>query len=96
MRNIHAANALIFRAFCDETRLKIIEILRKGENGDKCACELLEELDIGQSSLSYHMKILVNSGVIDSRQEGKWIHYSISSDGSRKAFELLKELLGTT
>jgi ArsR family transcriptional regulator len=45
-----------------------LELLRSGE---KCACVLLEQLDLGQSGLSYHMKILVESGVVESRQEGK-------------------------
>lgn len=79
----------VFMAFCDEKRLRILELLRGGE---KCACKLLEDLDIGQSSLSYHMKILVESGVVKSRQEGKWTHYTISQKGSDYAAELLKTL----
>lgn len=81
--------AKVFKAFCDEKRLRILELLRSGE---KCACKLLEDLDIGQSSLSYHMKILVESGVVESRQEGKWTHYTISEKGSDYATELLKTL----
>lgn len=81
--------AKVFKAFCDEKRLRILELLRGGE---KCACKLLEDLDIGQSSLSYHMKILVESGVVESRQEGKWTHYKISEKGSYYATELLKTL----
>jgi ArsR family transcriptional regulator len=79
----------VFKAFCDEKRLRILELLRSGE---KCACKLLEDLDIGQSSLSYHMKILVESGVVENRQEGKWTHYTISEKGSDYATELLKTL----
>lgn len=79
----------VFRAFCDENRIRILELLRDGE---KCACKLLEDLDIGQSSLSYHMKILVDSGVVESRQEGKWIYYTISKEGSAYASGLLKKL----
>jgi ArsR family transcriptional regulator len=81
--------AKVFKAFCDEKRLRILELLRSGE---KCACKLLEDLDIGQSSLSYHMKILVESGVVESRQDGKWTHYTISEKGSDYAAELLKTL----
>lgn len=81
--------AKVFKAFCDEKRLRILELLRGGE---KCACKLLEDLDVGQSSLSYHMKILVESGVVESRQEGKWTHYTISEKGSDYATELLKTL----
>ena len=81
--------AKVFKAFCDEKRLRILELLRGGE---KCACKLLDDLDIAQSSLSYHMKILVESGVVESRQEGKWTHYTISEQGSDYAAELLKIL----
>jgi ArsR family transcriptional regulator len=86
---IYEDHAKIFKAFCDEKRLRILELLRGGE---KCACVLLEQLDLGQSGLSYHMKILVESGIVESRQEGKWTHYKISEKGSTYAIALLKEL----
>lgn len=89
METIYEENAKIFKAFCDEKRLRILELLRGGE---KCACVLLEQLDLGQSGLSYHMKILVESGIVESRQEGKWTHYIISEQGSAYAGILLKEL----
>lgn len=81
--------AKIFRAFCDPHRLQILELLRSGE---KCTCKLLEVLDIGQSSISYHMKGLVESGIVESRQDGKWTHYKISEKGSSVAIELLKNI----
>ena len=82
-------NAKVFKAFCDENRLRILERLRGGE---QCACALIESLGIGQSALSYHMKILVESGIVSARQEGKWTHYSISESGSATARELLDEI----
>ncbi|MCI2055783.1 MAG: metalloregulator ArsR/SmtB family transcription factor [Oscillibacter sp.] len=82
-------NAKVFKAFCDEKRLAILELLRSGE---KCACVLLDDLDMGQSGLSYHMKILCESGIVESRQEGKWTHYKISDQGSREALLLLKAI----
>ena len=85
----HERNAKVFKAFCDENRLRILEKLRDGE---KCACVLIEELGVGQSALSYHMKILVESGIVLARQEGKWTHYSISESGSERAMELLCEI----
>ena len=82
-------NAKVFKAFCDEKRLAILELLRSGE---KCACVLLDDLEIGQSGLSYHMKILCESGIVESRQEGKWTHYKISEQGSQDAIQLLKAI----
>ena len=86
-------NAKVFKAFCDEKRLAILELLRSGE---KCACVLLEDLDIGQSGLSYHMKILCESGIVKSRQDGKWTHYSIDEVGSQSAIKLLTKLTTPT
>lgn len=89
LENTHEKNARIFKAFCDEKRLAILELLRSGE---KCACVLIDQMEIGQSSLSYHMKILCESGVVDSRPEGKWTHYRLSESGSKYAAELLVQL----
>ena len=82
-------NARVFKAFCDENRLMIIEML---QNGEKCACVLLEKLNIGQSTLSHHMKILVESGIITARKSGKWTYYSISENGVKNAKILLEHL----
>lgn len=89
MREVYEEQAKVFKAFCDDKRLRILELLRGGE---KCACVLTEQLDIGQSALSYHMKILVESGIVESRQEGKWTYYKISENGSAFAKALLNEL----
>ena len=83
----HGADAKVFKAFCDVNRLQILELLRSGE---KCSCVLLEDLNISQSMLSYHMKILCDSGIVEGRVEGKWTHYGISEAGSRYAKELLQ------
>ncbi len=89
MDTTYEDQAKVFKAFCDEKRLQILELLRDGE---KCACTLLDHLDMAQSSLSYHMKILCESGIVDSRQDGKWTYYRISENGSSFALELLKTL----
>ncbi len=82
--------ARIFKAFCDENRLKILQLLSGGE---MCACKLQEELAIGQSTLSHHMRILCDADVVTPRRDGKWTHYSLNRDGSEKAAELLREVL---
>ena len=81
--------AVIFKAFCDENRITILQMLQSGE---KCACKLLEEMQITQPTLSHHMKILCDSGIVKGRKEGKWMHYSISAEGSEYAAKCLKEL----
>lgn len=89
MKTKHVDNARIFKAFCDENRLMILEMLQSGE---KCACVLLEKLDITQPTLSHHMRILVESSIVTPRKEGKWTYYSISENGSTYAVELLQKL----
>lgn len=83
--------ARIFKALCDENRVKILQMLRGGE---KCACRLLDELNVTQPTLSHHMKILCDSGVVTGRREGKWMHYSISPEGAALAMRRLTELTG--
>ena len=89
MENKYTLNSRVFKALCDENRLMILEMLQTGE---KCACHLLDQMNISQSTLSHHMKILCESGIVGSRKEGKWTYYSISSEGSEYAVELLKQL----
>lgn len=83
----------VFNAFNDVIRLQILEILRKGNS---CSFQMLDMLDIGQSTLSYHLKILVESGVVASESRGKWTHYNINENGSKYALKLLKEITGAT
>ncbi|MBQ3108132.1 MAG: metalloregulator ArsR/SmtB family transcription factor [Clostridia bacterium] len=89
MDAIHEKHAAVFKAFCDPKRLAILELLRGGE---KCACVLLSSLELTQSGLSYHMKILCESGIVLSRQQGKWTHYRLSAEGRERAAELLIKL----
>lgn len=81
--------ATVFKAFCDENRIRILDMLSTGE---KCACRLLEEIDVTQPTLSHHMKILCDSGIVVGRKEGKWTHYSISQKGIDEAQKYLDTL----
>lgn len=81
--------ATVFKAFCDENRIKIIKLLQTGE---KCACKLLDEINVTQPTLSHHMKILCDSGIVVGRKEGKWTHYSISAEGVERAKKYLAEM----
>jgi len=81
----YADYALIFKSLADETRLKIIEML---SNEELCACKILENFDITQPTLSYHMRILCDSGLVISRRDGAWMRYSLNEE----SFESIKEL----
>lgn len=75
--------ASMMKALGDETRVKIFDMLSKGE---LCACKVLEEFDITQPTLSYHMKILCDCGLVNGRRDGIWMKYTIN----QAAYEQLK------
>lgn len=69
--------SFICKALSDSNRLQIVQMLSDGE---KCACKLLERFEITQPTLSHHMKILCECGLVDVRREGKWNHYSLNCE----------------
>lgn len=69
--------ALICKALSDSNRLRIVQSLSAGE---MCACRLLEQFSITQPTLSHHMRVLCECGLIHVRREGKWSHYSLNHD----------------
>lgn len=81
--------ALFMKALSDETRFKIFDMLSKR---DLCACKILEELDITQPTLSYHMKIMSESGLVDSMRDGIWMKYSINRGKLQAISEMFNSL----
>jgi ArsR family transcriptional regulator len=67
----------LFHALSDETRLEIIELLRKGE---RCVCELTDTLDAAQSRLSFHLRVLKDAGIVRDRKDGRWVHYELDPE----------------
>jgi ArsR family transcriptional regulator len=72
-----ARGTLLLKAMADETRARILHILTCGE---LCACELLDYFDLTQPTLSHHLGVLVEAGLVKARTEGKWTHYSLSAE----------------
>lgn len=70
--------AQFMKALSDETRVKIFEMIAGGE---LCACKILEEFNITQPTLSYHMKALCDSGLVNGRKDGVWMKYTVNNDG---------------
>ena len=64
----------IFKALSDETRIRIVKLLEKGE---LCVCDIVAALDIVQPKASFHLGVLKDAGLIQDRREGKWMHYRI-------------------
>lgn len=72
-----ARAAALFHALADPIRVKVVTLLLGGE---RCVCELMDDLGLAQSRLSWHLKTLSDAGFITGRREGRWIYYSLSAD----------------
>jgi ArsR family transcriptional regulator len=74
----------VFKALSDETRLRIVKLL---ENGELCVCHIVAAVDMSQSRISFHLKILKEAGLVKDRREGRWTHYRLNES------DLFKRLL---
>jgi|SRR5579862_1223526 len=81
--------AELFHALSDQIRVDVVMLLLDGE---RCVCELMEELDLAQSRLSWHLKTLSDAGIIVGRREGRWNYYSLNPETLAEARELLGAL----
>ncbi|MEO8200992.1 MAG: metalloregulator ArsR/SmtB family transcription factor [Gemmatimonadota bacterium] len=79
----------LFHALSDETRLAIVERLRRGE---RCVCDLTDLLDAAQSRLSFHLKVLRDAGVVDCRKEGRWAYYWLRPEFFEQLNEAVRAL----
>lgn len=70
--------AKVFKALGDPKRAMIVDMLSCGE---LCACKILEKFQMSQSTLSHHMKLLYECGLVKSREQGKWTYYSLDAEG---------------
>jgi len=77
MIDIYTKHAQLFKALSDQNRVMIVDMLSCGE---LCACKILEKFNITQPTLSHHMKILCDSGLVNGRKDGKWMHYSLNTE----------------
>jgi ArsR family transcriptional regulator len=80
-----ARAAELFHALSDETRLGILEMLRGGE---RCVCDLQDELEAAQSRLSFHLRVLKEAGLVTDRREGRWSYYSIAPQALAEVHDL--------
>lgn len=75
----------LFHALSDVTRLSILEMLREGE---RCVCDLQDELDAAQSRLSFHLRVLKEAGLVEDRREGRWAYYRIVPEALAEVHDL--------
>jgi ArsR family transcriptional regulator len=84
-----ARAARLFHALSDETRLGILERLRRGE---RCVCELTDALDAAQSRLSFHLRVLKEAGLVTDRREGRWMYYTLNAEKLADVADLAQTL----
>ena len=80
----------MLKAIADGNRYRIFNLLM--DNGETCACELLKDFNISQPTLSRHMKVMVDSGLVSARKDAQWMKYSINQD----ALKVLRDALSGT
>ena len=89
MTKIYEEHSKLFKALSDPKRLMIIDMLSCGE---LCACIILEKFKITQPTLSHHMKILCDCGLVVGRKEGKWIYYSLNNESMQNFKNFLEAI----
>lgn len=90
MTKKYEKNIKILKALSEVNRLKIVDMLSSGE---KCACIILESFNFTQPTLSHHMKVLMDSGLVKCRKEGTWIHYRLDKELCDEVLDFLNEIL---
>lgn len=81
--------ARVFHALSDRTRLSILRRLRFGE---RCVCDLTDDLDAAQSRLSFHLKVLKDAGLVTDRREGRWMYYTLNPDALARVSDVAESL----
>jgi ArsR family transcriptional regulator len=81
--------AELFHALADPIRVDVVTMLLDGE---RCVCDLMSDLDLAQSRLSWHLKTLVDAGIISGRREGRWNYYSLNPAALAEAGGILDGL----
>jgi ArsR family transcriptional regulator len=72
-----------YKALGDPTRLEIMMAVSNGENSEACVCDLTPQTGLAQSTVSHHLKILVDAGLLIRTQRGKWAFFELTSDAKR-------------
>ncbi|MGW6268375.1 ArsR/SmtB family transcription factor [Streptomyces sp. NPDC055060] len=69
--------AKVFKALGDPVRLRLLSMIASREGGEICVCELTPAFDLSQPTISHHLKLLKQAGLIDSERRGTWVHYRL-------------------
>ncbi|MGO4191625.1 ArsR/SmtB family transcription factor [Arthrobacter sp. YAF17] len=84
--------AQLFKALADPNRLRLLSIVKSSDGGEACVCDLTEPLDLGQPTVSHHLKILVEAGMLHREKRGTWAYYSLVPGALERTAGLLADL----
>ncbi|XAS71744.1 metalloregulator ArsR/SmtB family transcription factor [Micrococcaceae bacterium Sec5.1] len=84
--------ASVFKALADPNRLRLLSIVKSADGGEACVCDLTEPLDLGQPTVSHHLKILVDAGLLHREKRGTWAYYSLVPGAIERTSGLLETL----
>ena len=79
------ATAELFKALADPARVRIVNVLATSEGEPVCVCHLIEPLGLSQPTVSHHMKKLLDAGLVEREQRGKWAYFSLQERRGREA-----------
>lgn len=68
------------KAIADPARLQVLSFLRSRPNGEACACDLVEPLGLAQPTVSHHLKVLYEAGVLERERRATWVYYRLPDD----------------
>ncbi len=68
------------KALADPARLRLVSLISAGPGGEACVCELVEPLGLSQPTVSHHLKVLLEAGLVSREQRGRWAFYRVNRD----------------
>ncbi|WP_312169853.1 metalloregulator ArsR/SmtB family transcription factor [Microbacterium sp.] len=82
--------ARVFKALGDPTRIRLLSMISSGEGGEACICDLTEPVGLSQGTVSHHMKLLTDAGLVTREQRGKWAYFALDRDAMNAAAAALR------
>jgi ArsR family transcriptional regulator, arsenate/arsenite/antimonite-responsive transcriptional repressor len=84
-----AGLAQVFKALGDPVRLRLMSLIGAREGGEVCVCDLTSAFDLSQPTISHHLKVLRDAGLIESERRGTWVYYRLVPAALERMAELL-------
>ncbi len=82
--------AILLKAIADPTRIQLISYINASKNAEACVCNLTQPLALSQPTISHHLKVLAEAGLIEREKRGTWVWYSLNQDRWKQISSLLE------